>query len=175
MEAYVARVGVGVAYCEEKKVFDPSFSAKLTSFYAGKIWLSHPNSATTLSVRAPDVSRTNRALMRCEPSAIGACNVRKDGTHDRNRNATHSHGSSSWGVAGADRDRAGVDIAVVDMPAFLAGVSRSAAGEGGHVASKLPLWPVEAPRTNHCNACRKDHCREGSAYRSREAGEQSVH
>jgi hypothetical protein len=32
MEAYVARVGVGVAYCKEKKVFDPSFSAKINFF-----------------------------------------------------------------------------------------------------------------------------------------------
>jgi hypothetical protein len=33
------------------------------------------------------------------------------------------------GIAGADRDRAGLHIAVVDVPAFLAGVSRSATGE----------------------------------------------
>jgi len=32
------------------------------------------------------------------------------------------------GIARADRDRAGVDIAVVNVPAFLAGVSRSTAG-----------------------------------------------
>jgi hypothetical protein len=39
-------------------------------------------------------------------------------------------------VAGPDRDRAGVDIAVVDVPAFLAGVSRSAAAEFGHAPLK---------------------------------------
>ena len=39
-------------------------------------------------------------------------------------------------VAGADRDRTGVDIAVVDVPAFLAGISRSTAGELGHAALK---------------------------------------
>jgi len=38
--------------------------------------------------------------------------------------------------AAADRDRAGVDIAVVNVPAFLAGVSRSAAGELGHAPLK---------------------------------------
>jgi len=36
------------------------------------------------------------------------------------------------GIAAADRDRAGVHIPIVDVPAFLAGVSRSAAGELGH-------------------------------------------
>src|SRR6266478_1674709 len=36
------------------------------------------------------------------------------------------------GIAGTDRDRPGVDIAVVDVPAFLAGFGRSAAGEFGH-------------------------------------------
>ena len=40
------------------------------------------------------------------------------------------------GIASADRDRAGVNIAVVDVPAFLAGISRSTAGELGHAASK---------------------------------------
>src|SRR6266581_28220 len=42
-------------------------------------------------------------------------------------------------VAGADRDRAGVHIAVVDVPAFLAGFSQSAAGELGHAALKRGL------------------------------------
>jgi hypothetical protein len=35
--------------------------------------------------------------------------------------------------AGADRDRAGVHVAAIDVPAFLSGVSRLAAGEGEHV------------------------------------------
>jgi len=42
-------------------------------------------------------------------------------------------------VAGTDRDRAGVHIPVIDVPAFLGGVSRSAAGELGHAALKRGL------------------------------------
>src|SRR6266853_2186954 len=53
---------------------------------------------------------------------------------DRNRNATPTDPHHE--VAGPDRDRAGVDIAVVDVPAFLAGVSRSAAAEFGHAPLK---------------------------------------
>jgi hypothetical protein len=34
--------------------------------------------------------------------------------------------------AGADRDRGDVHVAIVDVPALLAGMGRSAAGEGGH-------------------------------------------
>jgi hypothetical protein len=56
-------------------------------------------------------------------------------------------------VAGADRDRTGVDIAVVDVPAFLAGISRSTAGELGacgiearsRAAGKSPLRNVWFP------------------------------
>jgi hypothetical protein len=43
------------------------------------------------------------------------------------------------GIARADRDRAGVHIPVVDVPAFLAGISRSAAGELGHAPLKRGL------------------------------------
>ena len=43
------------------------------------------------------------------------------------------------GIAGADRDRACVDIAVVDVPEFLAGVRTTAAGELGHAALKRGL------------------------------------
>jgi len=39
-------------------------------------------------------------------------------------------------VAGADRDRAGVQIPVVAVPAFLAGISRATAGEFGHAPLK---------------------------------------
>jgi hypothetical protein len=39
-------------------------------------------------------------------------------------------------IAGADRDRAGVDIAVIDVPAFLADFRISAAGEFGHTPLK---------------------------------------
>lgn len=37
-------------------------------------------------------------------------------------------------VADALNDRADVDIAIVDVPAFLAGIGRSAAGEFGHAS-----------------------------------------
>jgi hypothetical protein len=36
------------------------------------------------------------------------------------------------GVADAFRDRADVNVAVIDQPAFLASVVVAAAGEGGH-------------------------------------------
>src|SRR5712664_907758 len=39
-------------------------------------------------------------------------------------------------IADAPRDRPDADIAVVDVPAFLAGIGRPAAGEGGHAALK---------------------------------------
>jgi hypothetical protein len=38
--------------------------------------------------------------------------------------------------AGAHRDRAGLHVPVIDVPAFLAGMGRSAAGEGGHALLK---------------------------------------
>jgi hypothetical protein len=34
--------------------------------------------------------------------------------------------------AGAERDRSDVHVAVVDVPAFFAGIGRTAADEGGH-------------------------------------------
>jgi hypothetical protein len=43
-------------------------------------------------------------------------------------------------VASSDRDRAGVHIAVVDVPAFLAGFGRSAAGEAS--SSRSPAMTV---------------------------------
>ena len=57
-------------------------------------------------------------------------------------------------VPAAPRDRAGVNIAVVDVPAFLAGFGRSAAGEFGHAgiearsraAGKSPLRNVWFPQ-----------------------------
>src|SRR3981081_415160 len=36
--------------------------------------------------------------------------------------------------AGSERDRADVHVAIVDVPAFFAGVSQSAAGAGAHAA-----------------------------------------
>ena len=43
------------------------------------------------------------------------------------------------GVAAADRDRPGVHVTIVDVPAFHTGIGRSAAGEFGHAASKRGL------------------------------------
>jgi len=40
------------------------------------------------------------------------------------------------GIAASDCDRTGLDIAVINVPAFLAGIGRSAAGESGHAALK---------------------------------------
>jgi hypothetical protein len=39
-------------------------------------------------------------------------------------------------IAAADRDRADAHVTIVDVPAFLAGISRSAAGEFGHAPLK---------------------------------------
>ena len=47
-------------------------------------------------------------------------------------------------VAGTDRDRAGVHIPVIDVPAFLGGVSRSTAGELGHGLSLARLASFRA-------------------------------
>jgi len=41
--------------------------------------------------------------------------------------------------ASADRDRTDTNVTVIDVPAFVAGFGRTAAGEGGHGA-------IEAPR-----------------------------
>jgi hypothetical protein len=71
IEAYVARVGVQVGsrlLRREEGFRSLLFSAKSTSFYAGKIWLSHPIRPTLVRC-APDVSRTNRALMRAANQA----------------------------------------------------------------------------------------------------------
>jgi hypothetical protein len=67
------------------------------------------------------------------------------------------------GIAGADRDRAGVDVAVVDVPAFLAGISRSAAGEFGQCAIEARSDPLgkssyklgwkQIGRTANCACC----------------------
>jgi hypothetical protein len=45
-------------------------------------------------------------------------------------------------------------IPIVDVPAFLAGVSRSAASELGHVPSKPTLWrPANSPTGWARNSC----------------------
>ena len=41
--------------------------------------------------------------------------------------------------ANADRYRADVDVAIIDVPAFLLAVVRSAAGEVGHVPSERQI------------------------------------
>ena len=65
-----------------------------------------------------------------------------------NSNAPHrppARRPGDVGIAGADRDRASVDIAVVDVPAFLGGISRSAAGELGHTPMIPGFYPGSEP------------------------------
>jgi hypothetical protein len=47
--------------------------------------------------------------------------------------------------AAADRDRAGVHVTIVDVPAFLTGIGRSAAGEFGHSPSNCRIEGVGKP------------------------------
>ena len=47
--------------------------------------------------------------------------------------------------AAADRDRAGVHVTIVDVPAFLTGIGRSAAGEFGHSPSNCGIEGVGKP------------------------------
>ena len=46
---------------------------------------------------------------------------------------------------GSNCDRADVHVAVVDVPAFIAGVVRSAAGKGGHAPMIPPIEPRGKP------------------------------
>jgi hypothetical protein len=48
-------------------------------------------------------------------------------------------------VAAADRDRPNAHIPVIDVPAFLAGIGRSAAGEFGHPPSNCGIERVGKP------------------------------
>src|SRR5450631_1857293 len=48
-------------------------------------------------------------------------------------------------VAAADRDRAGLHVTIVDVPAFLTGIGRSAAGEFGHSSSNCGIEGVGKP------------------------------
>jgi hypothetical protein len=48
-------------------------------------------------------------------------------------------------VAAADRDRTGEHVTIVDVPAFLTGIGRSAAGEGGHSSSNCGIEGVGKP------------------------------
>jgi len=44
-------------------------------------------------------------------------------------------------TTGADRDRAGVHVTIVDVPAFLRGIRIATAGKFGHVILKRAAWP----------------------------------
>jgi hypothetical protein len=48
-------------------------------------------------------------------------------------------------VAAADRDRTGEHVTIVDVPAFLTGIGRSAAGEFGHSSSNCGIEGVGKP------------------------------
>jgi hypothetical protein len=48
-------------------------------------------------------------------------------------------------IARANRDRADAHVAVEDVPAFIAGVVRSAAGKGGHAPMIPPIEPRGKP------------------------------
>jgi hypothetical protein len=48
-------------------------------------------------------------------------------------------------VAAADRDRTGEHVTIVDVPAFLTGIGRSAAGEFGHSPSNCGIEGVGKP------------------------------
>ena len=48
-------------------------------------------------------------------------------------------------VAAADRDRTGEHVTIVDVPAFLTGIGRSAAGESGHPSSNCGIEGVGKP------------------------------
>ena len=48
-------------------------------------------------------------------------------------------------VAAADRDRTGEHVTIVDVPAFLTGNGRSAAGEFGHSSSNCGIEGVGKP------------------------------
>jgi hypothetical protein len=48
-------------------------------------------------------------------------------------------------VAAADRDRTGEHVTIVDVPTFLAGIGRSAAGEFGHSSSNCGIEGVGKP------------------------------
>jgi hypothetical protein len=47
--------------------------------------------------------------------------------------------------ADADRYRADVHVSVIDVPAFLSVIFRSAAGEGVHAPMIPPIWPDGKP------------------------------
>ena len=61
--------------------------------------------------------------------------------------------------ASADRNRADVHVAIVDVPAFLAGIGRSAAGQDGHAPLKrCPERQANCPKgwaqkgASHCRS-----------------------
>jgi hypothetical protein len=54
--------------------------------------------------------------------------------------------------AGADLDRAGVNVAPIDVPAFLRRIGITAAGEGGHAALKRSQRAAANRPTDWCEA-----------------------
>jgi hypothetical protein len=56
------------------------------------------------------------------------------------------------GNAGTDLDRAGVDIATINVPAFLRRIGTTAAGEGGHAALKRSQRAAANRPTDWCEA-----------------------
>src|SRR5450755_814521 len=79
--------------------------------------------------------RNPRGLRRrCQPCRWS---IHQAGCRDRSRTAIPR--ARCHAGCRCARDRAGVNIAVVDVPAFLAGFSRSTAGELGHAPSKRGL------------------------------------
>jgi hypothetical protein len=69
-----------------------------------------------------------QGLTRCRSD------VRQDGCPDRSRKTSPM--IFVEGNAGTDLDRAGADVAPIDVPAFLRRIGTTAAGEGGHAALK---------------------------------------
>jgi hypothetical protein len=47
--------------------------------------------------------------------------------------------------AAAERDRADMDVAIVDVPAVVAGIGGAAAAECGHAPMIPQIWPVVKP------------------------------
>jgi hypothetical protein len=70
--------------------------------------------------------------------------------------APHGSSPSPWVLmvrnAGADLDRAGVDVAPIDVPAFLRRIGIAAAGEGGHAALKRSQRVAANRPTDWCEA-----------------------
>jgi hypothetical protein len=73
------------------------------------------------------------------------------GALPRLRSQLKSAPPAPWGLvvrdAGSDRDRADIDVTVIDQPAFFASVVVTAAGKGGgHAAIEAPNGRPLSPR-----------------------------